>query len=340
MNSENSKTAGNMEFPYIEILKRAAKLVWENKFLLWFGVLMALGTPGSFNIGGNKSDWGEKGDIAKKFLETHWQIVLAISFVLFLIGIALFLLSLLGRAGLVNSVQNVEKNQPADFKTGWLSAKPNLWKLFGLSILTGLIVLAILLVLGVPVAYLIFQKSWVGAVAVGLLAIAIFIPLAIVVSLTKLFAEFYIILSKLRILSAIEAGYSLLSQNFLKTIVFGLLLFAVSVAAGIILIPVAAIVLLVLVPAGILFWALGKIVFGIFIGIAIILFLAALLFVSSIFITFKTTAWTLFFREIAKVEKPETEAVTEEELKKEIVATPASPSASLKGESLGGPEKA
>lgn len=322
MNPENNKTAKKKDFPYMEILKRAGKIVWESKFLLWFGVLMALGSPGSFNIGGNENDWGEKGETARKFLGTHWQIVLVISFVLFLIGIALFLLSLLGKAGLVNSVQNIEKNQPADFKTGWKSAKPNLWKLFGLSILTGLAVFAILLVLGVPVAYLIFQKSWIGAVVVGLLAIAIFIPLAIVVSLTKLFAEFYIILSKLRILSAVEAGYNLLSQNFLKTIIFGLLLFAISVAAGIILIPVAAIVLLILVPAGILFWALNKIVFGIFLGIAIFLFLAALLFVSSIFITFKTTAWTLFFREIAKVEKPEMEAVAEEELKKEIIATP------------------
>jgi len=83
------------QIPFIEILKEAARIVWRNKFLLWFGVLMALGSPGSFNIGNNEN-WGEKGDAAKNFLETHWQIVLTVALFLLAIGIILFLISLVG----------------------------------------------------------------------------------------------------------------------------------------------------------------------------------------------------------------------------------------------------
>ena len=37
------------EFPYIEILKNAGRLVWLNRFLLWFGVLITLGS--GFDLG-------------------------------------------------------------------------------------------------------------------------------------------------------------------------------------------------------------------------------------------------------------------------------------------------
>jgi hypothetical protein len=174
----------------------------------------------------------------------------------------------------------------------------------------------------VPIIYLIAVKSWLGAILVGIFAIAILIPIMFIFSLTKIFAEFYIVLSDLSIRSAIEAGYNLLLKNIGHSIIFGLLLVAVSLAAGIVLLPIAGIALVVLVPAGAVFYYLSKIAFAIFLAIAILLFLAAILFVSAIFQAYKTAAWTLFFQEIAKVEKPETEVVAEPELEKPIVATP------------------
>jgi len=310
------------QIPFIEILKQAARIVWQNRFLLWFGFLMALGAPGSFNMGGSNNDFGAKGEAAKNFLETHWQIVLVFAFVFFVIGIILFLLSLVAKAGLVRSVNLIAQNKTTNFKEGWGSGKKYLKKLLGIFILFFLATFIVVVVLAVPVIYLVIAKSWASAVLVGLLAIAIFLPLIVIFSLTKIFADFYVILSGLRVRSAIEAGYNLLLKNIGNSIIFGLLLLAVSLAAGIVLIPVAGIALVILVPAGFLFYYLNKIIFAVFLAFAIILFLAVILFVASIFQAYKTTAWTLFFREIAKVEKPETEKVPEEELEKEIVATP------------------
>ena len=96
--------------PYIEILKQAGRIVWQNRYLLWFGLLMALGSPGSFNVG-NNNDFGSQGDTAKNFFALHWGIVLALVIILFAIGIILFLISLVAKAGLVKSVNLVAQNK-------------------------------------------------------------------------------------------------------------------------------------------------------------------------------------------------------------------------------------
>ncbi len=318
------------EIPYVEILKQAARIIWRNKFLLWFGVLMALGSPGSFNIG-NSEDWNGKGDAAKNFLETHWQLVLAVGLILFAVGIALFLISLIGKAGLVRSVSLIAQNKKtnfregppeakASFRAGWKMGKRYMWNLFKLFLLIFFATIVIVLVLAIPVIFLAVKGSWMSAVLVGLLAVAIFIPLVFILALTNIFAEFYIVLSDLKVWSAVEAGYNLLLKNIKDSIVFSLLILAVNIAAGIILLPVLGVALLVLVPSGMLFYYLSKIVFGIFLVFAILLFVAFALFISSIFLTYKTTAWTLFFREIAKVESEEAAKIIEEESEKEIAA--------------------
>jgi len=200
--------------PYIEILKQAGRVVWQNRFLFWFGLLMAIGSPGSFNINtGNNNDFGAPGEAAKNFFETHWGIVLALVIILFIIGIILFLISLIAKAGLVKSVNLVAQNKKTNFKTGWKSGKIYIGKLFKLAILFFLATFAVIVILAVPVIYLIAIKFWFGAILVGIFAIAIFIPLIFIFALTKIYAEFYIILSDLRIRSAIETGYGLLVKN-------------------------------------------------------------------------------------------------------------------------------
>lgn len=308
----------------MEILKQAGRIVWQNRYLLWFGLLLALGSPGSFNINtGNNNDFGHQGEVAKNFFENHWGVALALVIALIVIGIILFLISLVAKAGLVKSVNLIGQNKKTTFKEGWQTGKKYMGKLFKLSILFFLAIFVIITVLAIPVIVLAASKFWIGAILVGILAIAIFIPLIFIFALTNIFAEFYIILSGLSIRSAIEAGYNLLLKNIGHSIVFGLLLIAVSIVAGIVLLPVAGVALVILIPTGVAFYYLSKIAFAIFLALAILLFLAAILFVSAIFQTYKTAAWTLFFQEIAKVEKPEPEAVAEiGVLEKTIPATP------------------
>jgi hypothetical protein len=322
MDNEKDTNRKKKEVPFLEIFKQAAVIIWQNRFLLWFGVLVAFGSPGSFNYPGENNDFGKSGEAAKQFFETYWGIVLLIALVLLAIGVALFLVSLIGKAGLIRSVSKITQNKKITFRHGWREGKKYLGKLFGLSLLFFAVTLVIVLILGIPVVYLIINQSFISAALVGILAIAILIPLLFILAITNIFAQFYIILSDLKVWGAVEAGYNLLLKNIANSLIFGLLLMALTMLSMFILIPVVIIAFIIFVPAGLLFHGLSSIAFGIFLVFAILLFLALILFVSSIFQTYKITAWTLFFHEIAKVETPEAEKVVEEEIEKEIVATP------------------
>ena len=302
---------------FIEIFKRAAKIVWENRFLLWFGILIALGSPGSFNISSSQNDYANNESV-KSFMINHWQIILVTTILLIAIGIIIFLVSLIAKAGLILSVNAIEKNEAASFKTGWCAGKKYLGKLFRLFLVFLLTGITIVLVLATPVIYFLANHLWIWAILIGLLAIAIFIPIVFVLAFTNIFAGYYIVLSDLKVWGAIETGYNLLLKNLVNSLIFAILFLAVDVLLGIVMLPVIGIVLLVLVPAGFLFYAMSKIIFVIYLVFAIIGAAAIIFFFSAIFNTFKTTAWTLFFREIAEVKKEKTETVPEEEKIPEI----------------------
>ncbi len=340
--NEKEKTSPKREFPYLEILKKSAAIVWQNKFLWWFGLLIALGSPGSFNYSGSNNQM-EKGGQLVGALKDHWQAALATALALFALGIILFLLSLIAKAGLIRSVYKINLDKKADFKEGWKEGKKYLGKLFLLGLLMGVAIVIILLVLATPAVYLFIIKSWISAVILTLLAVAIFIPLAFIIGVTAILAEYYIVLSDLKVWSAVETGYNLLIKNISKNIIFSLLMLAAGMAFGLLFLPLIILALAIGAPTGLLLYSLSKIVFGIFIGIAILVALAAVLSLASIFIAWKKTAWTLFFQEIAKTAEPE---AAEKVSEKEISAAPASPSlggpasppTTLKGESVGGPE--
>jgi len=322
MSNGNNSSNRKKEVPFLEIFKQAALIVWRNRFLLWFGVLIALGSPGSFNYSGGNNDFGKNGEAAKQFFETHWGIVLMLALVFFAIGIALFLIALVGKAGLIKSVSKITQNKKITFRNGWREGKKYLGKLFGLSLLVFAVIFVIVLILGIPVVYLVLAHSWLSAALVGILAVAILIPLLFILAITSIFAQFYIILSDLKIWSAIEAGYNLLLKNVANALVFGILLMALAMLSMFILVPVAIIALIIFVPAGFLFYGLSSIAFGIFLVFAVLLLLALILFVSSVFQAYRITAWTLFFREIAKIEDLEAEIIIEAQPDQEISATP------------------
>jgi len=346
--NEKEKTIPQKEFPYLEILKKSAAIVWQNKFLWWFGLLIALGSPGGFNYSGNDNQM-EKGGQFMDTIKSHWQIVIAVAFIVFAIGIILYLLSLIAKASLIKSVYKINLGKKTAFKEGWKEGKKYLGKLFLLGLLMGIVIIVVLLVLATPAVYLFIIKSWISAVVLTLLAVAIFIPLAFVIAVTAILAKYYIVLSDLGVWGAIETGYNLLIKNLSKNIIFSLLMLAAGIAFGLLFLPLIVLALAIGAPTGLLLYSLNKIVFGVFIGIAILVALVAVLSLASVFIAWKNTAWTLFFQEIAKAAEPEAaEKVAEKETEKQIAAAPASPSlggpasppTSLRGGSLGESEKA
>lgn len=320
-NQQNNSNESNprKQIDFIGIFKRAAGIFYENRFLFWFGVLIALGSPAGFNLS-SSSDNIASNESAKNFLTEHWQFAIVLAILLFVLAVAIFLVSLIAKAGLIKSVHLITLEKETIFKKGWKQGKKYLFKLFKLFLIFFFATLVLFLVLAIPVIYFLANHLWVEALLVGLLAIAILIPIIFILAFTNIFAEFYIVLSDLRVWSAVEAGYNLFLKNLGNSLIFALLFLVVDIIFGIIMLPVAGIMLVVLIPAGILFYSLNKIFFGIYLALALFGAIVIILFFSAIFAVFKTTAWTLFFKEIAEIKKEEAEKVAEEEKIQEISA--------------------
>ncbi|MFA5872023.1 MAG: hypothetical protein WC858_04895 [Parcubacteria group bacterium] len=304
----NNNPSPKKEFPYVEILKKAGNLIWQNKFLLWFGVLISLGS--GFDLGRIGNNEAAKNQ-TEEFAKANWQAMVLIGLVALAIFILLFLISLIGRAGLVKSINLLSRDKEASFKKGWTQGKKYLLKLFQLYLLFFLASAVIVAILAMPVIYLAMMHSFVSAILIGILAVAILVPIMIVITLVNIFSGIYIVLSDLKIFSALEAGYNLLIHNLKKTILFGLIIFALRIAAGIVYLPVVLILLVTFVPAGYLFYNLSLIPFILFIIVATPITLAVLIAISAAIQTYTSTAWVLFFEEIAKAKEPETEKVIE-----------------------------
>jgi hypothetical protein len=310
---------------YIQIIKNAWQIAWKNRFLWWFGLLVALGSPGGLNLNLNAGkDSQVDGATTQKVLDfvsqnMHWIVAGAI--VLMLVATALGVIGMIARAGLIKAIDSVSKNKPAGFRAGMKEGKKYFWRLVGLGLIIFFLIIASILVLVFPVIFLIINKAYALAIFLGILAFLILIPVLILVSFLKVFGHLYIVLGELSMWNALEKAYELFQRNFLASIIMGLMF----IPLGFIMMMA---VLAVLIPLAIIFFAIG---FGLYFaagtpgaiitaGVGIIIFLILLFTIRSVYETFAQTVWYLFFLEIARPKVEET--VSEEVLEKEEKVLP------------------
>jgi len=150
-------------------------MVWQNKFLWWFGIFIALGSPGSFNFSGNDNQMEKSGQFMN-VLKDHWQAALAGALALFCLGHHSLSSFPHRQSRPYKSVYKINLGKKATFREGWKEGRRYLGKLFLLGLMMGIVIIVVLLVLATPAVYLFIIKSWISAVILTLLAVAIFHP--------------------------------------------------------------------------------------------------------------------------------------------------------------------
>jgi hypothetical protein len=309
---------------YIEILKSAWSLTWKNRRLWWFGLLIALGSPGlNYNLGKNEKIDSATFQKASDFASQHLPWIIAGAIIIFLLVIFLMLIGIIARAGLIKSIDSVSKNQPMSFKAGLKEGKKYLGKLFLLGLAIFFLIFASIVVLALPVTFLAISKSYIFAIFLGILALLILFPVMILAGFLYLFGNLYVVLADLSVWNALEKSYELFRKNLLSSIIMYLLFIPVSLA--LFMAGVAVFILLAVVFAAIgvaMYAAFSKIGAIITAAIGISIFLAIMMAVRSVFETFSQAAWYLFFLEIAKPKAEEmvVEAILEK--KEEVLPVP------------------
>ncbi len=292
---------------YWEIFKKAARNTWKNPRLLWFGLFIAITSGTNFNSSYSAEENDPSWERVQMFWVENSEWIIPLIIVCFIIFLALSVLAIFSRAGLLLSLEKIHKNKEGlTFKEGIREGKRYFWKLLFLGILLSLIFLMVLFIISIPIIFLFSGKHFILAGLLTFFGVIIIIPLGALFFFLGNYGQIYIVLGKMKTWTAIESAYSLFVKNILSSVVMALLFIPVKIATFIsIFILLIAVGIVFAIFTGLLFLAskIAGLIIGIVLGALVIL--ALLLLISSAFQVFRQSAWLLFFEKIARQKQEE-----------------------------------
>ncbi|MFN2160111.1 MAG: hypothetical protein ACK2TW_09185 [Anaerolineales bacterium] len=328
---------------YGNVLSRAWRITWRWKILWVLGFLAGLGSgggggsPGNINYSADSGDFNQfpwkttLSDIYPGFENLAWDqiwptvavVVALIVCVLLLIAIALWVVSVIARGGLIAGVQQVEDDGSTSFRSAWRAGRKKFWTLFGVGVLASIpmIILGLFLlgtlIFGIVTMVNTSQSPDLGSVPIILSSIVIIflllccvlIPLALVLEQIRVYGERAAILEDLGWIDSFKRGWKVLKENLGHTVIFWLIYFALGIG-----LLIVSFVLILGVSLPFLFgfilmepqtWMIAPAV-----CVGLVFFIGFIL-VKSIITTFVSAGWTLAYREMTMLETGEPEPDSE-----------------------------
>lgn len=293
---------------YFGIIKKAYEITIKHKFLWIFGILA--GGYGGFrgfnsSYSANGTEWSQtfnKIDASKftNFWDTWGVLIITLAVIVAIFGLIMFILNIISQGALVGSVTKLSKNEKADFKTGFGIGAHQFWRVLGISILFGLMILASATIWILPTILFVVTKVYIIAVIWGMLLFFVCLAFWILIGVIFPYSIRIVVLEKFGIYQSIREGLHFMRENLKEVIVIYLLLIAIGITYGI------GLVLAILLVGGLL----AAIGFGIYlassvvaIGYAIIAVLAvviSIIIISGIYNSFTSSVITLTYLELNK----------------------------------------
>jgi hypothetical protein len=306
-----------MNFNFGEILTRAWQITWKYKVLWIFGILAGCTNGGGGGGGGGGGNTGfstgpsdydvppelrrffyQMGDFVSWVEDNLWLFIAMMVLVFLVLFVISIFLGTIGRIGLIKGSFEAEQGaQSLAFGALFSTSMPYFWRVFGLSFLVGLA----LFIIVVPIV-LVSVLSVVG-IACLIPIICLLIPVGFVVGIVIEQANRAIVLEDLSMFDGLKRGWEIARANIGPMIIMALILFGITLVAGIII----AIPIFIVVFPTIFAFAMGE---GqsftpIYVALACIcLYVPVSLVLNGIVTTFAQSAWTLTYMRLTQ--KPET----------------------------------
>lgn len=297
---------------YGRVLKRAWNVTWRYRILWLFGLFvggMSSGGGSSYQMSPQDMERFDPATFDSGFEQLQqyiWVLVLGVA-VAVVIGLALWIISVAARGGLIHLVNEAEEGRPVRAADGWSVGFRNWGRIFAIDLVLYLpLMLVMLLVFGLAFAPLFFAYVNGGDPTAGILsmcggtvlALLVVTVLGFVVGLLELIATRHAVLGFQPAMHSISLAWTDLRTRFKDLFVMWLLTLAVGLAYGFAVGIVAAIfgVGMGLSVAASL-WFVGGF-------LAFIMFLV-LLIPGAIFGTFSSALWTVFYRQMTGMDAGE-----------------------------------
>lgn len=241
-------------------------------------------------------------------ISNYWFIIIIIVGLIILLGILVVYLANSSRAGLIISVFNLEAHKKEEtFASAFHKGNKFAWRLFGLDILIGLIIIAFIIAISAPLAIAIIYNLGTGAyIFTGIIAFVgalALIFLVIYLSILSKIASRAMVIDNLKILPAFRQARHLIDHDLKNNFLTWLINFGIGLAYSIVLFFIIIIVLAMLIGPGFIASLAGT---GALIGYVIIfglIFFAATLVVGGIYTSFTSAYWTIAYRAIEYINK-------------------------------------
>lgn len=301
-----------MSLDYKKIFKRARLIVRKHKFLWVLGLFLVLGQV--FNVLNFVPTSNQPSPLDPKrqsaitaWVDSHlfWAGLIVIGFLLLLI--ALVILYFRSKAAIITAAGQIVDQKAVSFKSSFKAGKPFLGRLFLTTVLLTLLIFLLTFVLASPIIYLFSINLASRAVLLGILALIIFIPVSLVIYFLGILAPMFIVLSDLKIRSALKSSLDLVTKFFWTLLVFSLLLSIVTFAVVLISLLVATIVAIPFVVLAVKLYDLKGIAGLGLVGGGVLLALVIFLILQGAVSAFFQTSWVLAFLELVRPVKTEEE---------------------------------
>ena len=290
-----------MNLDFGGILKRAWEITWRNKILWLLGILSAIGSGGGFQGGGN-ANFNTTGtpdvlpDLQRRFpnldQNTIAVIILGLACVAIIIAIVFWILSIIGRGGLIGGI-NLAETRGGSVRLGeaWAIGTKYLVTV----LLIGLAVAILGLLIGVASIVAVASVCLAPLGCVGFLVIA-------VLNIFTYLAQIAAVTDGLSVGDAFSRAWQIVKANIGAIIILGLILAVVNgVITFVVALPLAAIaapIMLSVVGAANENTAVAT--SGVVIaGLCLVAWIPVLIIVRGIVETWVTSAWVLAYRRLS-----------------------------------------
>jgi hypothetical protein len=287
---------------YLGIFSNAFKIIFENRFLWWFGFFLVLSVVFDPNY------IFQNENIKGVFLSVFFlKKIVSMSFSATMFSIIFFIvliLSLIAKGALMKLTQRVLEKKAISFARGWAEGKKYFWINFRIIFFSSAVFFFCIFILWIPVLTAFYQGTHFVAVALAILAFLISIYLLVLYEFIQTFACFYATLADLNIWLALENGYALFKKNISNSLIMLLAVITLNIFSFLA-------VIIILMPFIFIFRLLGLVFYPVVYqnSFSIVYFSVIILFALSIFVFYSVfsgalqIAWTLFFYEIATSKK-------------------------------------
>jgi len=312
--------SNTMSSVYRAILRQALKIVWQTKYLWFFGLFaVMLETDRVVNLISDRyprvwefseltdyfrggGAWPDFFGNARDFFSAlNWGSGLLMA-LLVVLGIFLLWLAVTAQGALWHNIYRQYKKQKTDFGLALKTGHQNFWKLFFLNLLARVVLAVVWAVIGLPLAWLYIKtgSGWSQVIFV-VFNFLVFVVLALIIYFLFRYAAISLVNKAMTVWQAITEAWQLFKKNWLVSVEMAIVMFLVDVATIMVLLIGMAVVFIPWVLIYALLLNLGLVGIG-FWSLIILLISGVLwfLFVAAFSAALRHAAWTILYIRISE----------------------------------------